>query len=357
MIDGFLDQETSSVAQNAHVVPFDEKGFDANALKHALALLNTDTFFGCVYGSGIEGNPKLIEIIQEKMPVLGNTVEAVFNVKNHATFFSTLATLTIPYPKIFNAFPKNHTGKLLIKSVQGAGGQHIRFAAPNAPLEAHEYLQALVEGTPVSVLFLVEKNAQIKAHVIGFNLQWTSPTDTQPFRFGGIASHVDLTESIKNLLGEIVQKLAKAFKLVGLNSLDVIISDEKIFVLEINPRLSASVDLYAQTLLEQYDLDLMALHIQCCLGESLPEATTKQLAEWSKINHSTAMSVVYADQDIVLEMIDWPDWVNDRSDLGVKILKESPICSVISRENSALLAESLAKFRVNFVKTMLDIVR
>lgn len=356
MIDGFLDQETLAIAQHAHAVPFNHQGFDETALKNALTKLDANAFFGCVYGSGIEGNPALIQVIQEKVPVFGNSPATVKKIKNATDFFSTLANLAIPSPPIFNDFPKNLTSKILVKSALGAGGQHIRFAKSNATLAAHEYLQKYIEGESVSVLFLAEKSLAAKAHVIGFNLQWTSPTDTQPFRFGGIASNHDLPEKIKKALVNTVQKLTEAFELVGLNSLDVVIRNEEFFVLEINPRLSASVDLYAKFLLEKYSLDLINLHMQSCAGEHFSESTLCQLAKLPTQKSSTAMAIVYADQHLELNDIAWPTWVSDKPEKHAKILKESPVCSVISEENNALLAESLAKTRVNFVKNMLSVV-
>lgn len=261
--------------------------------------------------------------------------------------------MEIAHPQIFSELPSDASVQVLIKSAHGAGGQHIRFAEAAATLEPHEYLQECVRGESVSVLFLVEK-ASFQAHVIGVNLQWTSPTETEPFRFGGVASNHDLPEKTKNQLRDIVQKLAKAFELVGLNSLDVVIQHEKIFVLEINPRLSASVDLYARILLEQMNVDLVKLHVQSCLGEIFTAETNQQLAQLPQKRGSAAMAIVYAEQDILLNMGQWPAWVNDQPKNPIKILKNSPICSVISDETSALLAKSAVEVKVNLVLDQLE---
>jgi predicted ATP-grasp superfamily ATP-dependent carboligase len=357
VIDGFLDQDTLSVTLQAVALPFDGQGFEQNGFKKTLEnFCEKQTFLGCLYGSGVEGNPALLAQIQEKMHVLGNTAETVKEVKNPVTFFATLDSLSIAHPQIFSQLPNDASVKMLIKSAHGAGGQHIRFAGPDEALKSHEYLQEWVRGEYVSVLFLVEKTS-FQAHVIGVNLQWTSPTKTQPFRFGGIASNYDLSGIIEKQLRDIVQKLAKAFELVGLNSLDVVIQNEKIFILEINPRLSASVDLYALALFEKCGLDLIKLHIQSCLGQIFSETDQKKLAELPTNIGSTAMAIVYAQEDMVLKNIDWPPWVNDKPNNGVKILKESPICSVTSYESSALLAKSIAESKVKSAYDILSNVR
>ena len=358
VIDGFLDQETLAIAQHAQAVPFDEKGFEINALKNALEALNAEQFVGCIYASGVEAQPELLALIGQKMPVFGQAPAIIQQVKNATSFFATLDAFNIAHPLVFTQLPEQLPPNFLVKSAHGAGGQHIRYAEPTVTLDANEYLQALINGESVSVLFLVEKNAhvttQVKAHVIGFNLQWTNPTQTQPFRFGGIASNHDLPEKIKSQLREIVQTLAEAFALVGLNSLDVVIQDEKIFVLEINPRLSASVDLYAQDLFEKFNLDLIQLHIQSCLGAHFSETVKNQLAILPKNTGSKAMAIVYAEQDSALNDIAWPAWVNDKPINHSITLKKSPVCSVISYETSALLAKSAVEIQVDLIQAQLE---
>lgn len=364
VIDAFADEEVSALADNVIPVSLGELGFDANHLLVAVSqLINQQNFHACLYGSGFEAQPALLEKLTNMLTVHGNTPQVLRQIKNVETFFTTLSQFNIPYPKVFSNFPENSDRPLLVKSITGCGGQHIRYVDATTSLAHDEYFQEHVDGESVSVLFLAENtDAGNFAHIVGFNAQWVTPSLTQPFRFGGIASQAALTEPCKKRLCEMIRQLSNHLRLIGLNSLDVVIKNEEIFVLEINPRLSASFDLYAQDWLELFDIDLLSLHIACSLGKPLNIQITKKLETLVQQHPSAkAMQVVYAERDVTLSgSIDWPDWVKDRpirqeerQQKSINILKGSPICTVISQGNTALSAISAVKSRVNLIHHMM----
>jgi len=375
VIDGFADAETIEAAAQTFVCPFDERGFKAVKLRAILKKIDLTPFVGCVFGSGFEAQPQLLEEINRFLPIIGNSASIVAQVKNPEYFFSTLIGLRIPYPNIFNDTPKDLSAQAYLqKSCGGSGGQHIQYPAKKSAFQQGDYYQTLIQGESVSVLFLATKSNKIKvnqahfnASLIGFNAQWVDATSEQPFRFGGAASGVFLSQSIKNNLYEIVKKLTEALGLVGLNSLDVIIQDETIYVLEVNPRLSATFDLYAKDWRDNFNLDLMALHIQAGLGEPIPSDQQKKLNDahlqtlQMPAKYSNAMAIVYAEEDLLIyEDFKWPDWTQDRplikqlnvnnllqnkpfskipNKFTVRILKGWPICSVFNYSKKGINAE------------------
>jgi predicted ATP-grasp superfamily ATP-dependent carboligase len=362
VIDGFADVEVNQLAKQMFTVPFDADGFDRAQLE---SVMNEMSFgeFVCVYGSGIESYPDLLHSMRQKFLLLGNSAYIVEMVKSPSIFFAALETLSIPYPKIALAEQVMEVKTVLVKSMTGSGGHHIRFYSPQKPLNKHEYLQEYIEGESISVLFLAEHlKHQHHAHVIGFNQQWVAPTSTQPFRFGGIASQANLETSIKKKLIEIVRKISQHFELVGLNSLDVVIKNSEIYVLEINPRLSASLDLYAKDWLENFDIDLFGLHIDCCSQKPMDTQVKNKLNVLLEQKHpANAMEIIYAEHDILLNTpIHWPDFVKDipvidknLQNKPVKILQGNPICTVISYGNTALSAICDLKTKVSLIRGML----
>lgn len=363
VIDAFIDEEVSVLAEDMIAVPLAAFGFDANQLLVAVSQLKQQNFYACLYGSGFESQPALLEKLANMLPVHGNTPQVLRQVKHVDIFFSALDQFKIFHPKVFKNFPENCDQTLLVKSITGCGGQHIRYSDAEMSLMPDEYLQEYVDGESISVLFLAENTGEESfAHIIGFNTQWAAPSQVKPFRFGGIASQAALTSACKNRLYEIVCQLTAHFQLVGLNSLDVVIKNEEIFVLEINPRLSASFDLYAQDWLEFFDIDLLTLHITCCLGKSLDAPIRKKLKTLFGRNQSAkAIQIVYAEHDITLNgTIDWPEWVKDCPTMpkkgqqkSINILKGNPICTVISQGNTALSAISTVESRVNLIRDMI----
>jgi methenyltetrahydromethanopterin cyclohydrolase len=166
------------------------------------------------------------------------------------------------------------------------------------------------------VLFLANGE---RLQVIGFNSQWTATVnDAERFVFSGVMNHTYLTNEQKQQIITWLTQLVPLFKLKGLNSLDFIQAGDKSFVLEINPRPSASMQLY--------EGDLLSAHINSSQGfkyDHLPVQTGY-----------TGYQIVYADRDVIVsEGFEWPDGCMDLPVSGAIISAGQPICSIIAHQN------------------------
>lgn len=314
-----------------------------------LDALDLSRFAGFVYGSGFEAQPELLATIAAKLPLIGNSADIVAAVKTPASFFAALQQLNIKHPDVSDSLPENYSNDYLIKFAGGSGGAHIRLANTQHGLQAGKYYyQKKIDGLPVSLLFLANKH---DIEIVGFNEQWLSPTADAPYRYGGAVSHVLLPYHINALLADAARKLTRNFGLLGLNSLDAIVDAEnsQVSVLEINPRLSATVDLYSaekQNLLEQ--------HIRACSGNhDLNQNKASQFDLQCK-----AHAIVYAAEEIELgASFLWPDWVADIPLLNqqtMKIQATQPVCTVLAYADSAEAAKKLAQSRVEIVENLLQ---
>ncbi|MDP2247032.1 MAG: ATP-grasp domain-containing protein, partial [Nitrosomonadales bacterium] len=285
-------------------------------------------------GSGFEMQPALLSLVETYMPLIGNSVRVVRNMKRAITFFALLDVLHIPHPAVNLQRLReqdNDTGAWLSKRNGGSGGTHIRKVKANETLEAGRYYQQKLQGIPVSLLFAAD-GMGIKA--IGFNQQWLAPTSLMPYRYGGAVSHAELPATIQQQLLEAAQKLTSAVGLRGLNSLDAMMVGERLWVIELNPRLTATFDLYPTV-----NGELFELHVQASAGS---------LTNWPHLNsNSRAHYIVYAPENITLsETFDWPDWVADIPSLTTHIKAGDPICTVTAEANSADEAVMLMAERV-----------
>jgi predicted ATP-grasp superfamily ATP-dependent carboligase len=121
--------------------------------------------------------------------------------------------------------------------------------------------------------------------------------------------------------------------LVGLNSIDFLVDGNAVWLLEINPRPGATVDIF-----EPAAGSLVALHVEACHGV-LP-------AHVATASDARASAIVYADVDIVrLPRVDWPDWIADRSHPGTCATAGEPLCTVLARAPSADAARRLIEQR------------
>lgn len=343
-----------AVAEKTVVVAYSRQGFDADALMDVLDALDLSRFIGFVYGSGFEAQPELLIRIAEKLPLIGNAPDTVAAVKTPAVFFAALQQLNIHYPGVRDSLAGENLNDYLIKFAGGSGGVHISSADPQACLHTDKYYyQQKVDGRPVSLLFLANKH---DIEVIGFNEQWLSPSADCPYRYGGAVSHVALSDGVREQLIHAAQQLTRKFGLVGLNSLDAVTEAEdsdQVYLLEINPRLSATVDLYST------ELPLFEWHVMACLNKAAISHDSLSQKEAHYLNRQyNAHAIVYAAVDVTLfAPVLWPDWVTDTplmSESGVAISAGEPVCSVLASADSADTAKRVAQSRVELIQNLLQ---
>lgn len=291
-------------------------GFDGDDLIQGLAHL-APSGLPVVLGSGLEDDPSLMARIAERNPILGNTADTVRVVKDPIALSALCATLKIPFPQVTLEAPDAAfaVGPALDKRIGGCGGGHIsrRAAGDQSPPAPGRYLQREVTGQPYSLMLLANGS---DARVVGVSRQWHAPGPAHPFRYGGSVGPVDLPGIHDAAIRTAATRLTLACGLVGLVSVDVIVDQDRWWLIEVNPRLSAALDLF--------DVDpmppLLALHLAAC-GGRLPG--TLPLPPGRR-----AVAVLHAPGDILVPERAWPAYAVDRPAPGTAIRAGAPICSV-----------------------------
>ena len=329
-LDVFADADTQLAAEQVYKIDYANNGFDAKQFEATLDQIDTRDMQGFAYGSGFEAQPDLLERIAQRLPLIGNAPEVVRKLKDSPYFFGVLDGLAIPHPEVSFSILANAEG-WICKEEGGSGGAHVHNASANQTLPKGQYYQRVIDGTPISMLFAANGN-EIK--VIGFNQQWAAPIAGKPYRYGGIVGNANLPLAIKQSLHEAATKITMAFGLRGLNSLDVIWQGDQYWVLEINPRLSSTLDLY-----QSKETDLFALHVQAVSGD---------LSRFPVIpSRSKARNVLYAVKSVVIpEGLVWPDWVADIPMVLTEIPQYQPICTVLADADTAVEAQALVLERL-----------
>lgn len=347
VIDAFADQPTLALAEAAFVVDYDDCGFNAATLLQTIRQLEASQYLGFVYGSGFEAQPALLQAVAKTIPLLGNNAATVAAVKTFDGFFSVLKKQHILYPEVLNVLPRDVESTLyLTKFMGGCGGTHITTASAATDVEqTKHYYQRFIDGDTVSLLFVANRQ---QIAVVGFNAQWLNPTARLPFRYGGAVNHIALPIAIQQQLENAATLLTTAFGLVGLNSLDAVVKDGLVYVLEINPRLSATVGLY--------DNNLMKAHITACVEGSLPVRCKNSVNQ-----RANAHAILYAVSDInIAASFTWPSWAVDTPQLALPentrhFLAGAPICTVLACAENTAAAKQLAHARITILQQLLPL--
>ncbi|MEP9356775.1 ATP-grasp domain-containing protein [Xanthobacter sp. KR7-65] len=335
--DLFADLDTCAhTARCVRVHKKNGSAFDGDDLIQALHSL-APAGLPVVLGGGLEDDPQLMARIAERNPILGNAPQTVQVLKDPLALAALCAHLHIPFPEVAvdaAAAAALGAGAVLEKKIGGAGGAHIRRrpAGDLSPPSAGHYLQREVEGDSLSVLLLANGSA---ARLIGASRQWRAKDAEHPFRYGGAAGPVALPEPFGAAMCQGALNIALACGLVGLISMDFVVGPDGWFLVEVNPRLGATLDIF--------DVDpmppLLGLHLAAC-GGRLPESLPIP-------SEAHAAGVVYAGRDLVVPKDAWPDYVADRPPAGAAVMRGAPLCTVRATGPTAEIAEARMRERTH----------
>lgn len=328
-----------------------ESGFDFEDLcfhLEELSMLGPSEPLGVVYGAGFEQNIAELDRLPKKRRLLGTPPEILRLIKDPVRLKAALDRLSIPMPRVTFDAPPRH-GQWLVKSVGGAGGGHIRRAwRPGAGAVEHGavYFQEEVAGVPVSALFL---GAGGNVLLVGFSEQWTKGTEDRPFRFGG-ACHLDCDSPLlRGVLDDILDRMVGLFRMfpvVGLFSVDFLIDGSAWWLLDINPRPGATLDIFdidGANLFEHH-MNVVAGHLPAA-GFSYKSAAAAEIVYNGRKKSKVPKDFIY------------PEWIKDQPAPGALIGPDEPICTVLAIADNASNARRLCKERVRYAQTFFSETR
>lgn len=347
IIDCFADTDTQRLGLKCIKV----KSLALVHLIPALSRVNQQhavTF--ATYGSGFETHVDSLTYLHKNFTVLGNTSAVFTAIQNKVHFFTSLHLLHIPYPQFSLQAPiaslphllSSPTKDWLLKPMQGEGGVGIKKYHPkkyHQALPATDsrlyYWQQYMDGTAMSVVFATDGNQLI---IHGFHKQRVVTVADNAFIFSGVISQPDIAVKIVDTVSLWIKKIALAFVLKGINCLDFIVCGRDCYVLEVNARPSASMQLYAPNLLLE--------HLKCFLKGSLSPPIKPKCYQAYEIIFATSKT-------LIRPQILWPEWVMDIPQAGTLIDAGMPICSIIASDKNELGVEADLLARRQIINTLL----
>ncbi len=323
-LDLFNDADTGRFAVASEAVrsrPGDTPGFDREDLMwRAARLCPPSRCLGFVYGTGFEDDVETLKQLATGRELLGNPPELVARLKDPSHFFGLLDRLSIPHPPTQLARPGAPRG-WLYKRRGASGGAHIVDAsAVGAEAAAEEgYFQRRGAGRSLSLLFLADGR---RAEVVGVSRQLTRRVGDRRYTYAGAVGPIDLPASVSGSLLDALQALVAHTGLVGCNSIDFLLTGSRPAVLEINPRPSATMDLYDDDLPK----GLFDAHLQACRGR-LPGISLR-----GRTRLVRGHAIVYAGARLrIASDAPFPAWCSDTPHPGATVAVDSPVCTVHAR--------------------------
>ena len=336
VVDCFGDQDTRLTAAHYRQIPGAVRhGFEAKPLFAALdelAALAPEKPIGIVLGSGFEDRPKLVASLDARYRLLGCNAEIVQQCKDPEQLFPLLKQLRIAHPEISLTRPSEPAG-WLSKRIGGTGGGHVRDCTPDMKHDTRRYYQRRITGTPHSI-FAVSAKGGIAMEL---SRQWAAPARGRPYRYGG-AVMLDYQDSeAEQRMVATAATLLELIDPVGLVSFDFLVDGDTPYLLEINPRPGATLDIF-----DDKQGNLFRAQVEAGLGHELWQQRDLPTAQ------SRAAAILYADRGaLTAGDIAWPEWSADRPMPGTEIAAGDPIATVFANGDNADAAQALARERLS----------
>ncbi len=241
VVDAFGDLDTQAASEDFRILDGAmQTGFRTKPLISALTDVSQSAKtppIGLVLGSGFEDKPRLVAALAGRFKLLGTDATAYKICKDPRSFFALLDKLGIAHPETRSDPPTSPDG-WISKRIGGSGGRHIRVCKGSERIKPRRYFQKLLGGERISAggIFASGKN------LVSLTRQWISSSHEHPFRFGGCVSTPAVDERLHDKIVHSAERIASELNLLGLASFDFVVSDGAPYLLEVNPRPGASLD-------------------------------------------------------------------------------------------------------------------
>jgi uncharacterized protein len=341
--DCFGDEDTRALAGDTRTLCGAlRRGFRVSELTDALEEMAQSVqgdVIGLILGPGFEDSADVVAGLQMRFPLLGCTAESIAKAKDPAVFFKLLSDLGIVHPQTSLTPPEDPTG-WLSKRVGGCGGRHIRRLTKTPSAHSGRYFQQEIHAETVSALAIVGRAGT----AFGFSRSWCAPFHREPFRFGGSMSAEALDEDLEARLVDTCLALTEPLGLIGLVSFDFLVTADEAYLVEVNPRPGASLDV-----MDDMSGTLFTAHVAACRGEDFIDLLSQS---WRPSPRASAY--VYADQGpLDVGELGWPEWVSDRPAAGSKLAAGAPIATVHAEADTASQALEICQQRISKLKAVL----
>lgn len=297
-----------------------------------------------MYTGALENYPELVDRMAKIRPLWGNQGEPLrksrdpFRVLQACHDRKLLFPDSAPEPKGLSA-----DGSWLAKTGRGANGFGVWRLYSSADfsraIEQRAFYQRCVAGTPAAAIFAIDRSA---SRIIGLTEQLVGHHvfGAKPWSYCGSVVRSDWLTHYAEPLSAIGDMLREDVRLQGIVGIDLLIADDRMWVIEINPRYTASVEV-AESMIGVHAASLHARCFGSCPAEaSLPDSP-----------RVLGKAVLYAKQSVRLSD-GFHEWAMTRAEQGGladipasggAISRRQPVLTLLHRNESSDIVKSLTQ--------------
>lgn len=235
-IDLFADADLKAMVADVYRCPF------ADYPRRLPEFLRDAPVVPWMYTGALENHPRLVGEMAGIRPLWGNGPDALRASRSPFNVQRILKEQGLPAPALFEHDDEPPAGSSwLRKPLSGSAGQGISFANHDRQPLTHCYYQQFIAGASMSAVFSRNGN---EVSLIGVTEQLigTPWLNAPPFRYAGNVGPSPVSESLRRDLQLAGGAIGSECNLRGLFGIDFILADDRPWVLEVNPRYTASIE-------------------------------------------------------------------------------------------------------------------
>jgi uncharacterized protein len=330
-LDAFGDQDLKDRAESYSL----RRDFGASYSPRSLFEASRQIDFDAVaYTSNLENHPEIIELFAAGRNILGNLPQTVRAVRTWPDLFFRLTQAGFSVPEtVFNpnGCVPDSSHRWLVKPTLSGGGHGIHFMQNRKFDPGSWMLQEYIPGKACSAAFVGNGRETILLGVTE-QLIGMKAFGAQGFRYCG--SILPLPEMLDPETGRWIlaqvrhaaEFLVREYSLTGVNGFDFVFDGRKIWLTEVNPRYSASMELIERA----YHLPVFHLHLESVTSGRLPQFNLE-----SQVMNGMffGKGVLFCEKDFVMPNA-MGDTAFDLRDIpvpGEKLRKGNPVCTILTR--------------------------
>jgi predicted ATP-grasp superfamily ATP-dependent carboligase len=329
-LDAFGDQDLKAMAEAYSL----RRDFDARYSAKALYKASRQLAFDAVaYTSNLENHPEILSRFAASHRLIGNSPQAVSSVRCWPALFPRLGRAGFAVPETIFGSERTKIDanrRWLLKPVLSGGGQGVAFLRKGKLPGDRFMLQEFIPGKPCSASFVANGRESV---LLGVSEQLVGMRQfgSQGFRYCGNilplpeVLHPNTGKNILEQARRLAEFLAQEYGLTGVNGVDFILNGDQVWLTEVNPRYSASMELMEQA----YGLSIFDLHAKALLNGELPEF---KLESHLKGKRFFAKTILFAGRDAIApETQTWHSGaIRDIPAYGERLRKGGPVCTILA---------------------------
>ncbi len=328
-LDYFGDADLQAICPSRSLLRDDHLPYSVPALVNAAGEMSA---FAVVYSANLENFPTEVARLAQGRRLLGNTPDTLAQVRDPFRLATALRAKGFAFPEtvsLASGSTLDPTRPWLWKPLQG-GGHSVRLWR-NGRLPEGGVFQERLAGLVGSAAFVADGR---QAVVLGLTEQLVGRRafGASDFTYCGNLTPPPLPpDELNSLLRQvraIVSHLTPTFGLRGLNGLDFIWQAGQVWTIEVNPRPSASLELFELV----YGLRVFDAHVYS-FEDRLPDFDLEK----ALVNGTAAgKAIVYAPADIKLgDTAHWVSYnIRDVPHSGEFIQRGQPVCTLLTQADT-----------------------